>query len=257
MRPTRTTFTVLAAALFGIAPLACDAKPTAPSTQPASAQAAAPAGYVLVEESVVMMTVDQPQAHFLAADRDVAQKDPKGAASELRMAAGYMDMQADRGQGENKQKVTDAADAVKKLAAGLSGTSGSDTSAMKQCFAKAELAMATHYQGKASAELGNSKPVMAGHDLQAAVDSLEGGSAWSGQQPSSDAMRSVADARQLAAQLILPGVDDVPATAGGAQPAAAKQGGEGAVPKDASRTVQTLGDTIGTCAQKIGSAARN
>ena len=256
MRPTRSTFTVLASALFAVAPLACDAKP-APSTQPGSAQpgsaqAAAPAGYVLVEENLVMMTVDQPQAHFLAADRDMAQKDPKGAAAELRIAAGYMDLQADRGQGENKQKVTDAADAVKKLASDLGRTSGGDSTAMKQCFAKAEMAMATHYQGKASDELKDGKPVMAGHDLQAAADSLDGGSAWSGQQPSADTVKAVADARQLVAQLVLPGVDDMPTKAGDAQPAAAKQGGEGAVPKDAAKTVQALGDTIATCAQKMG-----
>jgi hypothetical protein len=252
MSPTQSTFTVFAAALIGVAPLACNAKST-PATPPASAQAAVPAGYVLVEEDLVMMTVDQPQAHFLAAERDLAQKDPKGAAAELRIAAGYMDMQADRGQGEAKQKVTEAADRVRKLAGTVSGSSG-DTKAMKQCLAEAEMAMATHYQGKASDELAHGKPVMAGHDLQAAADAVDGGLAWSGRQPPAAEVKAVADSRQLAARLILPGEDEAPAK--GAQPAAAKEGGEAPVPKDAAQTVQTLGTTIRRCAQKVETAAK-
>jgi hypothetical protein len=254
MSPTQSTFTVLAAALIGVAPLACDAKST-PATPAASAQAAAPAGYVLVEEDLVMMTVDQPQAHFLAAERDLAQKDPKGAAAELRIAAGYMDMQADRGQGEAKQKVTEAAENVRKLAGTLGGTTA-DTKAMKQCLAEAEMALATHYQGKASDELAHGKPVMAGHDLQAAADAVDGGLAWSGRQPPAAEVKAVADTRELAARLILPGVDEAPPKAGEAQKAAAKEGGEAAVPKDAGKTVQTLGDTIGMCAQKVETAAK-
>jgi len=95
---------------------------------------------------------------------------------------------------------------------------------------------------------------MAGHDLQAAADALDGGLAWSGRQPAAAEVKAVADARQLAAQLILPGEDEAPAKAGEAQMAAAKQGGEADVPKDAPKTIQMLGTTIGSCAQRIESA---
>jgi hypothetical protein len=53
----------------------------------------APEGFVRVEEDLVMLTASQPEVHFVQAENDLSSNDHKAAASELRLASSYMDMQ--------------------------------------------------------------------------------------------------------------------------------------------------------------------
>lgn len=279
MRRTASRFTVFtataaaaAAALIGVAaPTAwadnpspkhdqANQAPDSSSSSSPSSSAKAPEGWVLLEEDLVMLTVNEPQNHFIQADRDLARNDPKAAAAELHIAAGYMDMQASRAQGDDKQQLTKAADDVRKTADDLTRGNAKDPAQLKQAFTRADLALARHFQSKASDELQKKTAVRAGHDLQGAADAFDAAVAWSGRPAPAQAASAVADARRLAAQLIIPqsSANSNGAT-GEARTAGAKVGGSaqqhaqgGDIPQNASKTAQALGDAI----QKFADGAK-
>jgi hypothetical protein len=213
----------------------------------------APDGWVLVQERVVVLTANEPQNHFLRAQQFLTQNDAKAAAGEMRMAAAYIDMQAARGRGQADPGLTQAADQLRKLAGqiGHQQQQGADAQQqqqqLKQGFARANVALAKHLQTLAQREIQSQKNVMAGHDLDSAVESLAAAYAWSGQQPPQDVTDTLQQSQQLAVKLMLPG----DATAGqqpdadAARTAAARMDARGAqAPQDAQKTLDRLAQAI-------------
>jgi hypothetical protein len=207
----------------------------------------------MIAEDLVMLTANEPQNHFLQAEQDISRKDVHAAASELRIAAGYMKMQASRDTGMDQQQLLDAARDVRSVADDVAKSKNTDTAYLKQVFNKANLALACHFQKKADAELKNNKPVMAGHDLQSAVDALRSGLVWTGSSQS-DTATVMSNAQKLADQLIGPESKQIKADEG-VQTAGAKikpgdhseSASSTKIPKDASKTIQTLGNAIQKC----------
>ena len=298
MKTTSTRFAALAAAgmlgasAFAAAPAATEKTDRVgrdAAAQPRAAQSGdqAPDGFVLIEEHVIVLTANEPQSHFLRAADYLKLNSPQKAAGEVRIAAAYLDMQASRAKGEtSKQELKSAADKLRQAADTVQQQAGGQqqqgdqkaqqqASQITQAFAQANLALAKHFQAMAERAVESKKPVMAGHDLDAAASALQAGVVWAGQKPEQETITAITDAQRLSMQLLAPtGAQPLAAKTNGAgqqqqqgdeaaQPAAArissKQGqdqgqkqGQGQIPPEASKTIDQLGSAIEKCSQKVG-----
>jgi hypothetical protein len=84
----------------------------------------APDGFVIVDERVITLTANEPQNHFLRAHEFLNRNDTRGAAAEIRIAAGYLDMQASRDKGQDRQSLSSAADQLRNVADQLKNGQG-------------------------------------------------------------------------------------------------------------------------------------
>lgn len=250
----------------------------------------APVGFVLVEERVIVLTANEPQNHFLRAGELFLAGNDQAAAGEVRMGANYIDMQASRAQGEAKKQLTSAAQELRAAAKQLRGKGGQRAQQSRQqqtqgqqqggeqqdarqaqaqrqqqmqrqmqtearelleAFAQANYALAQHFQAKAKSAIENERPVIAGHELNAAADALTAAVTWAGQQVPQEAVQAITSTQQLAARLAVPSDDGQ----GEAQQAGARQGAGpgGEIPENAKQVVQELGKAIENCGQSIRS----
>jgi hypothetical protein len=269
MCPTTSKLAVLsAAALFALSPVAwCASNSSANTDQQNASQNQSDSkspdksmsqadqsrpGWVLVDENFVMLTANEPQNHFLQADQDLSQHDTKAAAAEIRLAAEYMQMQASRSQGADKQQLDKAANEVRQCASEVYKANGKQTSDLKQTFGKADLALAQYFQMKSESELSANKTVIAGYDLQGAANSLQAAYAWTGKQLPDKAAAPIAKAQTLAVSLIAP--DQERYNSGQAQTASSNMNEDNnnstsnmeSTKKD-KQTVEALGKTIKNC----------
>ena len=230
-------------------------------------QQTAPDGWVLIQERVVVLTANEPQNHFLRAQEHLAGGRAKEAAAETRIGAEYLGMQAARARGGADQKLTAAADALRQQAEQIARAGGDAQQLQKQhgrqlgeTFARANAALASHFQSLAKRDLQNKRNVMAGHDLEAAAESLAAAFAWSGKEPQQDALTAIRDAQQAAAQLMTPGggttAEGQSGQAAEPQTAAARIDEKGAqAPANVSQVLDKLGNAIQQSAGSFQQAA--
>ena len=194
---------------------------------------------------------------------DEAKQQLSSAAQELRSAAkqlqertGQRAQQSDRAQeqqqsrqqvGQQQDQRQEQAQRQQRMQQQMQG----QAKELLDAFARANYALAQHFQSKAQAAVENDRPVIAGHELAAAADSLIAAVAWTGQQPPQEALQAVAKAQQLAGRLAAP--DE--GTEGAAQQAGARQGAGGDIPRDAKQVVQDLGKAVESCGQSIRSSS--
>jgi hypothetical protein len=205
------------------------------------------------------------------------------AADELRKTADQLAprQQGDHHQAENQtsgqsgqQSARQSAQHAGGQSPGQSGQASSDQpqqqQQLMQAFARADHALAEHFAEQAKSEIGSHKAIMAGHDVQAAADSLNAAFVWSGQQkPEEKAQTAITDARRLAEQLLMAEGQSSSGQAQGqsaaeAQQAAAKTGPgqanqaqSGRIPADASKTIDELTTAIQQTANQFGQAGQS
>jgi hypothetical protein len=257
MRLLDSTATLVAAGILAAAGLvnANDNAPSAPNAQqnqPAQQQTNAgqgaqnangqsqqcPEGFVIVDERLITLTANEPQNHFLRAHEYLAQNDPRAAAAEVRIAAGYLDMQASRKGNADQQELRSESHQLRQLADQIwqhrnqaqqqhGGNAASnqnqknnpnagqsvDQKQLGEAFAKADRTLAKHFQEEAKNELKSHKAIRAGEDLDAATSALAASITWSGGQRSNDCTQAMADARRVSQELLMPGGEGQNATA--------------------------------------------
>jgi len=238
MRRVQHSFALLAAAtgVIGIATVAQAAAPNqsgsnqgqqpqqAAQEQSSNKQAQqAPEGWVLVDEQVITLTANEPQNHFLRAHEYLSANDPKAAAAEVRIAAGYLDMQASRKGDADQQELRTTSNDLRQLAGRIAQGASQQEKAepqrsqqasnngqsaeqkqLSQAFAHADEVLARHFQQEASNEINRHRPIMAGHDLDASAAALTASFAWSGEKCSKQCDQAVADARRLSDEILTP-----------------------------------------------------
>src|SRR6185437_2066202 len=169
----------------------------------------------------------------------LAQNDPRAAAAEVRIAAGYLDMQASRKGNADQQELRSESHKLRQLADQIwqhhhqaqqqnGGNTASnqnqknntnagqsvDQKQLSEAFAKADRALAKHFQEEAKSELSSHKAIRAGEDLDAAASALAASITWSGGQRSQECTQAMADARRISQELLMPGGEGQNATAG-------------------------------------------
>ncbi len=175
----------------------------------------------MVEEKVITLTANEPQNHFVRAHEYLAANDPKAAAAEVRIAAGYLDMQASRKGNADQQELRSTSNELRQLADRIARTTARQTESknsgqqanqsqtaeqkeLSQAFAGAEQVLARHFQREASSEINRHRPIMAGHDLDAATAALTASCTWSGEKCASETAKAIEDARRLSDDLLSP-----------------------------------------------------
>ena len=160
----------------------------------------APEGFVLIEERVVYLLGNQPQAHFLSAAQKLGANDKEGAAAELRIAANYIDMQGSRA-GADKQHLDKASQKLNKLADKAKAGDITSPDQLSKAFSRANLALSKHFQSKAESALEKDNFVMAGYDLENAANSFRQAMVWSKQELKPEQVQAVDTAAQVALSL--------------------------------------------------------
>jgi len=190
----------------------------------AQSQQQAPEGYVLVKESVITLTVNEPQNHFIRAQELMSQGETRAAAAETQIAAAYLDMQASRDQnGQQGKDLQTAADHLRHLAKELRNANKNESQnqqtsqkgqqqmpqqerkldkRLTEAFANADHALAAHFQAKAQQELNQKNRTEAGYDLDASATALKAACLWTSKQCPQSVGKAVADAHRAADELL-------------------------------------------------------
>jgi hypothetical protein len=130
----------VAVGLLGCKKAAVAAEPAKPN---------APAGYVLVEEDVLLQFVELPGEHFHKARENFLKKDFKGAASEIRKGAAFLRLEAARATKEGKVGLTASIAELERLANDVEKGTVTSAKTLDRAFAKAHHGLAKHHYLKA------------------------------------------------------------------------------------------------------------
>jgi hypothetical protein len=158
-------------------------------------------GIVVVQEGVLIPLIDQPERHFQMASRDFARGDRTRAAAEIRVGAALLKLEAGRHDATNKIGLEDAATHLDDLAAGVAERTVKSPKELNDAFARADLALARHYNEMAKASTAQNEHGKTGYWLEGAADSVEDAAEWSGQKLAAGGRSTVNNARSLGAKL--------------------------------------------------------
>lgn len=176
MRPRRIVMAVAAAALM--------AAVGAPQLPTAARAADNPSAKVAVPPSALNALIGEPDRHFHRAEDFYVKGDAQGAASEIRAAAGLIEMEAGRGSAQDAAKLRTTASDLDTLADNVVAGNVGSRRDLALAFARADLALASHYRSMATEALANKDRSDAARWLEAAGDSVDQATVWTGESPS-------------------------------------------------------------------------
>ncbi|HUW82302.1 MAG TPA: hypothetical protein VMZ31_05815 [Phycisphaerae bacterium] len=182
--------------MLGHAPLATAQQPTA--KEPPKA----PEGWILVEEDVLFVFVDEPEHHFQKARESFLKKDSEATVASLHKAAGFLRLEAARADSDSHRTIMASVHELEKLAADVRSGAAVDVKRFDSVFARAHHALAQHHQAKSRAHLAKKEHKKAGHHLKAAASHLEHGAAWAGHEIEAGSRATINAARTVAGKLV-------------------------------------------------------
>ncbi len=144
----------------------------------------APAGEVTVPQSALNSLIGEPDRHFHRAADLYAAGNVNGAASEIRAAAALVRMEVGRGSVQDAGKLQSAATDLDTLAGNIVNGNVASRRELDLAFARANLALASHYRSLADKALADKDRAEAARWLKAAGDSVDEAAAWTGRSPS-------------------------------------------------------------------------
>ncbi len=168
--------------------------------QPAQV-AAAPVGVVIVEEDVVVPLIGEPEHHFRHALKYFQKGKNEQAAQQIRIGAALLRLEAGRHEAANKEGLQSAADDLDKLADEVKQGKVKSPKQLQQSFAKADLALARHYQKMAKDSLSEANGKKTGGWLAASADYVERSAHWVGHKFEAGEATVVRGARALGQKL--------------------------------------------------------
>lgn len=196
------------------------------SSSSGQSQQQAPDGFVLIREEVVFLMADEPQNHFVRALQNLSQNDKQKAAAEVNIAAAYIDDISSRGQDQDKQSLTKSADKLRDLSKQIQDGSLNNPQQLHTEFAKANLALASHFQKTADKALGSNKEVKAGYQLRSAANAYQQALTWSNQSPNQQNTQIIQQTHQVAATLLRPSSQQGSGAQSGQSAQAGQQSGQ-------------------------------
>ena len=144
---------------------------------------------------------EEPQHLFLEAVAANARKDQKAAATDIRKAAGYLRLEAERAAGKAKQALENSFIELDGLANSVEKGSIKDEKSMEKVFANAERALALEHRAKASESFASKEFDKVGYELKASAHGLESAAGWVDEKAKSGVSATVADTRALGDKL--------------------------------------------------------
>jgi len=185
----------------------------APAEKKAPPPLKAPDGYILVEEDVTLILLDEADEHLQKGREGFLKKDLKAAAQEIREGAAFLRLEAGRATADGRKALLAAVRDLGKLADGVERGTVPAVKDLDAVFARAHQALARHHHLKAAAAWGKKAARQAGQDLKAAATHLEHAAAWVGKKGEAGVVEMVKGTRLLAGKLI-EGAGWVPAEVG-------------------------------------------
>jgi hypothetical protein len=158
-------------------------------------------GIVVVPEDVLTPLMDQPEHHFHMASKYFAQGDRTQAAAQIRIGAALLKLEAGRHDATNKIGLEDAAKQLDDLAARIAKGVVTHPKDLSDAFARADLALARHYNEMAKASTAQNEHDKTGYWFRGAADSVEDAAGWSGHKLVAGGRSTVNNARSLGAKL--------------------------------------------------------
>ena len=159
------------------------------------------AGFVVAPEGVLTPLIDEPEHHFHMASSSFARGDRFKAATDIRAGAALVRLEAARHDATNRAGLESATKQLDELAVGVATGSVKSPKELKETFARADLALARHYQEMAEASMAQNEPEKTGNWIRGAADSLEDGAEWSGHKLEAGGRATVNGAQSLGAKL--------------------------------------------------------
>jgi len=155
----------------------------------------------VVQEEVLVPLIDQPERHFHMASKYFARGDRSHAAAEIRVGAALLKLEAGRHDATNKIGLEDAAKHFDDLASEVARGTVKSPKELNYAFARADLALARHYNEMAKASAARNEHEKTGQWFKGAADSVEDAAGWSGHKLAAGGKATVHDARSLGAKL--------------------------------------------------------
>jgi hypothetical protein len=180
--------------------------------------------------------IAHPEKHFKLAYEHFVRKQQKAAALEIRKAAALLKQESSRAVGAGKKALTASARQLESLANGVEKGAVTSGKELKQAFARADHALAVHYNLKAKEEQAKKETKKAGYHLKAAAADLEHGAAWAGHKIEAGGVAAVRTARLVAGKLIQ---------------------GTGWVPAEVGKAIQGIGREIEKLGKKVETAGKS
>ncbi len=173
---------LLGACLMAPLSFAQSGSPAEASKSNPPAAKAAPSGKLSVDEDVLLPLVGIPEKDFREARRQLKVGNKKAAAADIRAAASLIRLEAARPDAEDKDSLLSSAADLDKLAQSVEKGDVKSPSELNQTFAKADLALASHYHMMAKDELlrGNKSKALVW--LTAATDYIKDSVSWSSRE---------------------------------------------------------------------------
>jgi hypothetical protein len=185
----------------------------APVEKKAQPPPKAPEGYILVEEDVTLILLDEVDEHLQKGRESFLKKELKAAAQEIREAAAFLRLEAGRATADGKKGLLAAAHDLGKLADGVERGTVTAVKDLDAVFARAHHALGRHHYLKAAAAWGKKAAQKTGRDLRAAATHLEHAAAWVAKKGEAGVVEAVKGARLVAGKLV-EGAGWVPAEVG-------------------------------------------
>lgn len=135
--------------------------------------------YDRLDDAGVFMLVQDVDHHFDEARADFEEKDMNGAALELRRAASFLRIEADRSTGNEQKALKASIEEIEKLARDVEDGRITSETALHDAFAKAQFALSMNYWVKAEEAFNEKDFEKAVHHLKASQGHLEQAIAWS------------------------------------------------------------------------------
>jgi hypothetical protein len=132
----------------------------------------------LIAEQVWLYFSDKPEECFERATSDLDTGRTKLAAHDLRTAAAYLKIEAQRGRGDSKKALKEAIHELEHSASRIEDGAVLPTKAMESMFARAHYALAEHHYERAAGLWKNDEQIEAGKELDVAAAHTEHGIGW-------------------------------------------------------------------------------
>ncbi|MCA9213488.1 MAG: hypothetical protein KDB27_10510 [Planctomycetales bacterium] len=159
-------------------------------------------GWVVVEEDIWLRFSDEPSHHLHQAHESFIKQKYKAAANDVVKAAGYVHIAAQNAASGTKAALIASAQELDRLAKDIKSGAVTSVKKLESAFARAEHALAAHYQAKARSALRQKKHASAGHYLRSAVNHVENGAKWTGHKLESGVVAAASGVRTVAGKLV-------------------------------------------------------
>jgi hypothetical protein len=157
-----------------------------------------PKGQVLVKEDALAVFVDQTEVQMQTAQAALKKRDAAGAARAVRLAVGFVKLEAVQAKGDFKKKLNGAAAALDKIAAALERGETVRSEEMSAAFGRAEDALGRHHHQKAKAAVKAGAAQKVRRRMAASAAAVEAAVKWTGGKPTSEDKAAVAAVKSLA-----------------------------------------------------------